>query len=80
MAGGPLNGLDALLSTVQMPPGVPVATVAIGETGAVNAAHLAIRILALSEPGLARKLAAHRERMAAAVAEAARVVAKDKKP
>jgi phosphoribosylaminoimidazole carboxylase PurE protein len=80
MAGGPLNGLDALLSTVQMPPGVPVATVAIGEAGAVNAAYLAVRILALSDPDLARKAAAHRERMAAAVEEAAQAIAKDKKP
>ena len=67
MAGGPLNGLDALLSTVQMPPGVPVATVAVGENGAANAGHLAARILGLSDPVIAKKLAAHRAKMAALV-------------
>ena len=51
-----LGGLDALLSTVQMPPGVPVATVAIGKAGAKNAAVLAVQILALSDDGLADKL------------------------
>lgn len=54
--GGPA-GLDALLSTVQMPPGVPVATVAIGRAGAKNAAILAVQILALSDPALREKLA-----------------------
>ncbi len=49
-------GLDALLSTVQMPPGVPVATVSIGRAGAKNAAILAIQILAIGDPVLARKL------------------------
>ncbi|MHC4115621.1 MAG: 5-(carboxyamino)imidazole ribonucleotide mutase [Planctomycetota bacterium] len=49
-------GLDALLSTVQMPPGVPVATVAIGKAGAKNAAVLAVQILALSDEGLDTKL------------------------
>ncbi len=53
--GGPA-GLDALLSTVQMPPGVPVATVAIGKAGARNAAILAVQILALSDPALRDKL------------------------
>ncbi len=52
-----LEGVDALLSTVQMPPGVPVATVAIGKAGAKNAAILAVQILALSDKGLAEKLA-----------------------
>ena len=52
-----MGGLDALLSTVQMPPGVPVATVAIGKAGAKNAAVLAVQILALSDNGLAKKLA-----------------------
>ena len=50
-------GLDALLSTVQMPPGIPVATVAIGKAGAKNAAILAIQIMALSDDALATKLA-----------------------
>lgn len=65
---GPLNGLDALLSTVQMPGGVPVATVAIGRAGARNAALLAIQILALSDTRLKGKLTDHRARMAADVA------------
>ena len=51
-----VGGLDALLSTVQMPPGVPVATVAIGKAGAKNAAILAVQIMALSDDGLAGKL------------------------
>lgn len=58
-----LQGLDALLSTVQMPPGVPVATVAIGRFGATNAAVLAAQILALGDPTLAKKLADWREAM-----------------
>jgi len=62
-AGGPLNGLDALLSTVQMPGGVPVATFAIGKAGATNAAVFAARMLALNDPGLAKKLAAYRDGM-----------------
>ena len=50
--GGPLNGFDALLSTVQMPKGVPVATVAIGKAGAINAGHLAAQILSVADEGL----------------------------
>ncbi len=53
---GPLSGFDALLSTVQMPGGVPVATVAVGRAGAKNAAYLAAQILALNNPSLAQKL------------------------
>jgi len=56
-----LDGLDALLSTVQMPPGVPVACVAVGKAGAKNAAYLALRILALSDPAIERKLLDYRE-------------------
>ncbi len=59
-----LNGMDALLSTVQMPPGVPVATVSIGKAGARNAAILAIQIIARSDKGLAQKLRAYKKRMA----------------
>jgi len=55
-AKGGLGGLDALLSTVQMPPGVPVATVAIGKAGAKNAGILAVQILALADEELAKKL------------------------
>ncbi|MCF8074370.1 MAG: phosphoribosylamine--glycine ligase [Desulfarculaceae bacterium] len=63
----PLNGMDALLASVQMPPGVPVATVAIGKGGAFNAGILAAQILALSDRDLAARLAARRGDMAAKV-------------
>jgi phosphoribosylaminoimidazole carboxylase PurE protein len=56
-----LGGLDALLSTVQMPPGVPVAGVAIGKAGAKNAGLLTIRILSLSDAALEKKLETYRE-------------------
>ena len=56
-----LGGIDSLLSIVQMPPGIPVATVAIGSPGAKNAAVLAARILALKYPDIKTKLLAHRE-------------------
>jgi phosphoribosylamine--glycine ligase len=59
-----LQGLDALLSTVQMPPGIPVATMAVGKPGAKNAGLLAVQILALSDSGLAARLVAHRQEMA----------------
>ena len=67
LAGTPLQGFDALLSVVQMPPGVPVATVAVGEMGARNAGHLAAEILALSDPEVALRVRANRERMAGRV-------------
>jgi len=60
----PLKGMDALLSTVQMPPGVPVATMAIGKGGARNAALFAVRILALGDAGLRGRLSEHKEDMA----------------
>ncbi len=63
--GGSLGGADALYAVVQMPPGVPVATVAIGTPGARNAAHLAARILALSDAELAGRVAAFRAEQAA---------------
>jgi len=56
MKGGVMEGMDALLSTVQMPGGMPVGTVAIGSAGAVNAAYLAMQILAISDEELAAKL------------------------
>ena len=56
ISGSGLEGVDALLSTIQMPPGVPVATMAIGAAGAKNAAILAVQILALSDKSLAEKL------------------------
>src|SRR5437773_10766370 len=62
-----LNGLDSLLSIVQMPKGVPVATVAIGPSGAANAGLLAVAILATSRPELRSKLQAFRDKLAADV-------------
>ena len=62
--GGALGGADALYAVVQMPPGVPVATVAIGGAGARNAGHLAARILALGDPALAERVAAFRAEQA----------------
>jgi 5-(carboxyamino)imidazole ribonucleotide mutase len=62
--GGSLGGADALYAVVQMPPGVPVATVAIGGAGAKNAAHLAARILALGDAELASRVAAFRDEQA----------------
>ena len=64
VASGPLAGVDALLSIVQMPPGVPVATVAIGSAGARNAAVLAARILALGDAKVAAALADYGKEMA----------------
>lgn len=64
LAGSPLSGFDALLSTVQMPAGVPVATVAIGSAGAKNAAVLAVQILALADPALRLKLDDFKEGLA----------------
>ena len=62
-----LQGMDALLATVQMPPGVPVATMAIGKSGARNAGILAVQILALADPVLAEQLDKYRQDMAAKV-------------
>ena len=67
LASSPLSGFDALLSTVQMPPGIPVATMGVGPMGAKNAAHLAAAILATGSPTLRRKLKARRAKMAAEV-------------
>jgi len=71
-----LKGLDALLSTVQMPPGVPVATVSIGKPGATNAAVLAAQILALGDPALAERLDRYKARLAEKVEQAAARLAK----
>lgn len=69
MATSTLAGLDALLATVQMPSGIPVATMAIDKAGASNAAIFAAEILALSDPEIARKLVAHKEGLVKSVAE-----------
>ena len=73
MDAGPLDGLDALLSTVMMPGGVPVATVAIGKAGAKNAGYLAAQILSVADDDLAKRIRAERAENAAAV------IAKDEK-
>src|SRR5258705_11459784 len=67
-----LQGMDSLLATVQMPAGIPVATVAIGKAGATNAAILAVQILALSDAELAKKMASHKEKLAKGVEEKSR--------
>src|SRR6266571_3925981 len=67
-----LNGLDSLLATVQMPAGIPVATVAIGKAGATNAGILAAQVLALSSSSLAKKLSGHKEKLANSVEEKSR--------
>jgi len=65
----PLEGMDSLLSTVQMPAGIPVATVAIGKPGASNAGILAAQMIALADAALAKKLEAHKEKLAKGVEE-----------
>jgi phosphoribosylaminoimidazole carboxylase PurE protein len=67
----PLQGMDSLLSTVQMPPGIPVATVSIGKGGATNAAVLAAEVLALKFPDIAERLRAYREGLTRKALEAA---------
>jgi 5-(carboxyamino)imidazole ribonucleotide mutase len=67
-----LNGMDSLLATVQMPAGIPVATVAIGKAGATNAGVLAAQILAVADPAVSQKLAAHKEKLAKGVEEKSR--------
>lgn len=71
MAGGVMDGLDALLSTVQMPGGIPVATVAVGKAGAKNAAYLAAQIMGVGDAALAQRLREERD------ANAEQVMAKD---
>jgi 5-(carboxyamino)imidazole ribonucleotide mutase len=66
---GPLNGFDALLSTVQMPGGIPVATVAIGKAGAKNAGYLAVQMLSLAQPALVEALQADRINNRAKIAD-----------
>jgi phosphoribosylamine--glycine ligase len=66
-----LKGLDALLSTVQMPPGVPVATVSIGKPGATNAGVLAAQILAVGDKDMAARLQAYKKKLADKVEQAA---------
>jgi phosphoribosylaminoimidazole carboxylase PurE protein len=74
IASTSLNGLDSLLATVQMPAGIPVATVAIGKPGATNAGILAAQILALSSAAVVKKLETHKEELANSVEEKSRKV------
>jgi phosphoribosylaminoimidazole carboxylase PurE protein len=67
-----LNGMDSLLATVQMPAGIPVATVAIGKSGATNAGILAAQILGVADSAISQKLAAHKEKLACGVEEKSR--------
>jgi phosphoribosylaminoimidazole carboxylase PurE protein len=76
MDASPLKGIDALLSIVQMPPGIPVATVAIGKAGARNAAILAAQIIGLKDKTVAQKLRDHRKEMAKDVETRAARIAK----
>ena len=65
----PLSGLDSLLSTVQMPPGVPVATMGVGKSGATNAGIFAVQILALEDEKLMKRLVAYKDQLEKSVAE-----------
>ncbi len=67
--GSPLAGFDALLSTVQMPPGVPVATMGVGKSGATNAGILAVQILAVGDEKLTKRLMEYKEQLEKSVAE-----------
>jgi len=67
MGGGPLSGMDALYATVQMPGGIPVATMAIGKAGAKNAGLFAVQVLSLNDPALGAKFTQYRAQMAVEV-------------
>lgn len=69
LAATPLGGMDALLATVQMPPGVPVASMALDKWGATNAGIFAVQILATADPALRQKLSAYKQQMAKSVTE-----------
>jgi phosphoribosylaminoimidazole carboxylase PurE protein len=73
----PLSGFDALLSTVQMPPGVPVATMGVGKSGATNAGIFAVQMLSLADETLAAKLADYKTQLEKSVAEKSREVQED---
>jgi len=74
-----LNGMDSLLSTVQMPAGIPVATVAIGKPGATNAGILAAQIIGLADEAIGKKLHAHKQKLASGVEDKSRKL-KESKP
>ena len=70
----PLSGFDALMATVQMPPGVPVSTMGVGKSGAINAAILAVEVLALTDEELAQKLLNYKASLETSVAEKSKKV------
>jgi len=76
----PLNGLDSLLSTVQMPPGVPVATMAIGNAGAKNAAFFAAQIIGRKDPEVAKRLKTYKKKMAEEIEKKAQAMKRDTSP
>jgi phosphoribosylaminoimidazole carboxylase PurE protein len=76
----PLNGLDSLLSTVQMPPGVPVATMAIGNAGAKNAAFFAAQIIGRKDPEVAKRLKTYKKKMADEIEQKAHAMKRDTSP
>ena len=75
----PLSGFDALLATVQMPPGVPVATMGVGKSGATNAGFLAVQILGLADENLAKRFAEYKTNLEKAVEEKSRRVQQEAK-
>ena len=79
IASTPLNGLDSLLAMVQMPSGIPVATVAIGKPGATNAGVLAAQIIATANPSVAAKLVAFKEKLASGVEEKSKKLKESRK-
>ncbi len=79
IASTPLGGLDSLLAMVQMPAGIPVATVAIGKPGATNAGILAVQILGTGDAELAKKLAAYKEKLAHGVVEKSKKLQESRK-
>ncbi len=74
-----LTGMDSLLSTVQMPPGIPVATVSIGKWGATNAGILAAQMIAIEDEGVAKKMHSHKEKLARGVEEKSRKMKESQK-
>jgi 5-(carboxyamino)imidazole ribonucleotide mutase len=77
VTGSSLGGMDAMLATVQMPPGFPVGTLALDKVGAKNAAWLAAQILALHDPALAEKIRSERQKMIDQVEQAAAELQQD---
>ena len=74
IGSSPLSGFDSLLSTVQMPPGVPVATMGVGKSGATNAGIFAVQILALEDEKLMQRLVEHKQNLEKAVAETSKKI------